>query len=151
MSLLNTDMGREQDHMARFLHMAKDYARKQGFKGTFFIEPKPMEPTTHQYDFDAAACLNFIRAYGLEDRVKLNIETNHATLAGHTMMHELIYASIQGALGSIDANTGRGLVMVFDGLPDWHGAIVIQASAVDTSAKCYRIDEFEANLARSVN
>lgn len=102
----NTDMKRELDHLARFMHMARDYARSIGFRGQFLFEPKPKEPTKHQYDFDAAACLNFIRQYGLLDVVKLNIETNHATLAGHSMMHELEYASIQGVLGSIDANTG---------------------------------------------
>jgi xylose isomerase len=102
----NTNMKRELDHLARFMHMAADYAKSIGFKGQFLFEPKPKEPTKHQYDFDAAACLNFIRQYGLLDVVKLNIETNHATLAGHSMMHELEYASIQGALGSIDANTG---------------------------------------------
>lgn len=106
MNLYNTDMKRELDHLARFMHMAADHARNIGFKGQFLFEPKPKEPTKHQYDFDAAACLNFLRAYGLLDKVKLNIETNHATLAGHTMMHELAYASLQGALGSIDANTG---------------------------------------------
>jgi xylose isomerase len=105
-NLFNTDMKRELDHLARFMHMAVDYAKKIGFKGQFLFEPKPKEPTKHQYDFDAAACLNFCRANGLMDHVKLNIETNHATLAGHTMMHELEYARIQGALGSIDANTG---------------------------------------------
>ncbi|MFN9717401.1 MAG: xylose isomerase [Planctomycetota bacterium] len=102
----NTDMKRELDHLARFMLMAHDYAKSIGFKGQFLFEPKPKEPTRHQYDFDAAACLNFIRQYGLLDVVKLNIETNHATLAGHSMMHELEYASIQGVLGSIDANTG---------------------------------------------
>lgn len=102
----NTNMKRELDHLARFMHLANDYAKSIGFKGQFLFEPKPKEPTKHQYDFDAAACLNFIRQYGLLDVVKLNIETNHATLAGHSMMHELEYASIQGALGSIDANTG---------------------------------------------
>ncbi len=106
MNLYNTDMKRELDHLARFMHMANDYAKSIGFTGQFLFEPKPKEPTKHQYDFDAAACLNFIRQYGLLEFVKLNIETNHATLAGHTMMHELEYASIQGALGSIDANTG---------------------------------------------
>lgn len=106
MSLYNTNMKRELDHLARFMHMAVDHARQIGFKGQFLFEPKPKEPTKHQYDFDAAACLNFLRSYGLIDHVKLNIETNHATLAGHTMMHELEYARIQGALGSIDANTG---------------------------------------------
>ena len=103
---LNTDMQRELDHLAKFMHMAVDYAKKIGFTGQFLFEPKPKEPTKHQYDFDAAACLNFIRANGLEDYVKLNIETNHATLAGHTMEHELDYAGGQGFLGSIDANTG---------------------------------------------
>lgn len=106
MNLYNTDMKRELDHLARFMHMAHDYAKEIGFTGQFLFEPKPKEPTKHQYDFDAAACLNFIRQYGLLDVVKLNIETNHATLAGHTMMHELEYARIQNALGSIDANTG---------------------------------------------
>ncbi len=104
--LYNTDMKRELDHLARFFHMAVDYAKKIGFKGQFLIEPKPKEPTKHQYDSDAAACLNFLRAYDLLPYFKLNIETNHATLAGHTMMHELDYAGHQGALGSIDANTG---------------------------------------------
>jgi xylose isomerase len=110
MNLYNTDMKREIDHFATFMHMAVDHAKSIGFTGQFLFEPKPKEPTKHQYDFDAAACLNFIRQYGLEEQVKLNIETNHATLAGHTMMHELIYASIQGALGSIDANTGDMLL-----------------------------------------
>lgn len=105
-NLYNTDMKRELDHLARFFHMAVDYAKKIGFKGQFLIEPKPKEPTKHQYDSDAAACLNFLRAYDLLPYFKLNIETNHATLAGHTMMHELDYAGYQGALGSIDANTG---------------------------------------------
>jgi xylose isomerase len=105
-NLYNTDMQRELDHFARFMHLAHDHAKSIGFKGQFLFEPKPKEPTKHQYDFDAAACINFIRANGLEQVVKLNIETNHATLAGHTMMHELEYARIQGYLGSIDANTG---------------------------------------------
>jgi xylose isomerase len=104
--LYNTDMKRELDHLAKFFHMAVDYAKKIGFKGQFLIEPKPKEPTKHQYDSDAAACLNFLRAYDLLPYFKLNLETNHATLAGHTMMHELDYAGFQGALGSIDANTG---------------------------------------------
>ena len=105
-NLLNTDMKRELDHMARFMHLAVDYANEIGFTGQFLIEPKPKEPTKHQYDSDAAACINYLRAYDLLDHFKLNIETNHATLAGHTMMHELDYAGHQGALGSIDANTG---------------------------------------------
>jgi len=105
-TLWNTDMKRELDHLARFMHMAVDYAKKIGFTGQFYFEPKPKEPTKHQYDFDAAACINFLRAYGLGDRVKLNIETNHATLAGHTVEHELEYAGHQGFLGSVDANTG---------------------------------------------
>ncbi|WP_168566094.1 xylose isomerase [Crateriforma spongiae] len=104
--LYNTDMKRELDHLGRFFHMAVDYAKEIGFKGQFLIEPKPKEPTKHQYDSDAAACLNFLRAYDLTDHFKLNIETNHATLAGHEMMHELEYAGMQGMLGSIDANTG---------------------------------------------
>jgi xylose isomerase len=105
-NLYNTDMRRELDHLGAFLHMAVDYAKEIGFRGQFLIEPKPKEPTKHQYDSDAAACINFLRAYDLLDHFRLNIETNHATLAGHTMMHELEYAGIQGALGSIDANTG---------------------------------------------
>ncbi len=105
-SLLNTDMGRELDHMARFLTMAKDYARSQGFTGTFFIEPKPMEPSKHQYDFDAATSIGFIRKYGLQDDFKLNIEVNHATLAQHTFEHELAVAANENMLGSIDANRG---------------------------------------------
>jgi xylose isomerase len=109
-NLFNTDMKRELDNLARFFHMAVDYANKIGFHGTFLIEPKPKEPTKHQYDSDAAACINFLRAYDLTDRFKLNIETNHATLAGHTMMHELDYAGMQHLLGSIDANTGDMLL-----------------------------------------
>ena len=105
-NLLNTNMERELDHLARFFHLAVDYAKEIGFTGQFLIEPKPKEPTKHQYDFDAAACINFLRAYGLTDHFKLNIETNHATLAAHTMQHELEYAGMQGLLGSIDANTG---------------------------------------------
>lgn len=105
-TLLNTDMKREMDHLAKFFHMAVDYAKKIGFKGQFLIEPKPKEPTKHQYDYDCAAVVAFLRTYGLQDHFKLNIETNHATLAGHTMQHELAYASAQGMLGSIDANTG---------------------------------------------
>ncbi len=106
MSLLNTEMKREQDHLARFLTMARDYARNQGFKGTFFIEPKPMEPSKHQYDFDSATVIGFLRAHGLDKDFKLNIETNHATLAGHTMEHELQVAADANMLGSIDANRG---------------------------------------------
>lgn len=106
MSLLNTNMKRELDHLARFLHMAKDYARSQGFKGTFFIEPKPMEPTKHQYDFDAATVISFLREYDLMDDFKLNLEVNHATLAQHTFQHELQVAAGAGLLGSIDANRG---------------------------------------------
>lgn len=106
MSLLNTDMKREQDHIATFFHMARDYARKCGFRGNFFIEPKPMEPTKHQYDFDAATVIGFLRKYDLMDDFKLNIEVNHATLAGHTFQHELQVAANEGLLGSIDANRG---------------------------------------------
>ncbi|MBC8126552.1 MAG: xylose isomerase [Gloeobacteraceae cyanobacterium ES-bin-144] len=105
-TLLNTNMKRELDHLARFLHMAVDYKKEIGFKGQFYIEPKPQEPTTHQYDSDSAACLNFLREYDLLEHFKLNIETNHATLAGHTMEHELTVAYEAGALGSIDANMG---------------------------------------------
>ena len=106
MSLLNTDMGRELDHLGNFLNICKDYARKQGFTGTFLIEPKPMEPTKHQYDFDSATSIGFINKYGLQDDFKLNIEVNHATLAGHTFEHELQVAVDNGMLGSIDANRG---------------------------------------------
>lgn len=106
MSLLNTNMKLEQDNIGRFLGMARDYARKEGFKGNFFIEPKPMEPTKHQYDFDAATSINSIREYGLQDDFKLNIEVNHATLAQHTFQHELQVAANAGMLGSIDANRG---------------------------------------------
>ncbi len=106
MSLLNTNMKREQEHLARFLHMAKDYARKNGFKGWFFIEPKPMEPTKHQYDFDSATVIGFLRHFGLDKDFKLNIEVNHATLAGHSFQHDLQVAADAGMLGSIDANRG---------------------------------------------
>jgi xylose isomerase len=106
MSLLNTDMKREKEHLGRFLTMARDYARKQGFKGTFLIEPKPMEPTKHQYDFDTETVIGFLRYFGLEKDFKLNIEVNHATLAGHTFQHELQCAADAGLLGSIDANRG---------------------------------------------
>jgi xylose isomerase len=109
-NLWNTDMKRELDHLAQFLHMAVDYAQEIGFTGQFYIEPKPKEPTKHQYDSDAAACMNFLRAYDLEEHLKLNLETNHATLAGHTMMHEMDAAASQGMLGSIDANTGDELL-----------------------------------------
>src|SRR4051812_11826129 len=105
-TLWNTNMKRELDHLGRFLQMAVDYKKQIGFGGQFYIEPKPKEPTKHQYDSDAAACLNFLREYGLKDHLKLNLETNHATLAGHTMQHELEVAAAAGALGSIDANTG---------------------------------------------
>src|SRR5215468_9764757 len=105
-NLWNTDIKREFDHLAAFMHMAVDYARQIGFSGQFYFEPKPKEPTQHQYDYDVANCINFLRSYGLADHIKMNIETNHATLAGHTMQHELEYAGSQGFLGSIDANTG---------------------------------------------
>jgi xylose isomerase len=105
-TLLNTDMKRELEHLARFFHMAVDYKKKIGFTGQFLIEPKPKEPTAHQYDSDAAACLNFLRQYDLTKEFKLNLETNHATLAGHSMMHDMIVASSAGLLGSVDANRG---------------------------------------------
>lgn len=105
-TLLNTDMKLEQDNFARLLHMAVDYAKEIGFKGQFYIEPKPKEPTKHQYDFDSATVISFLRTYGLVDHFKLNIETNHATLAMHTVNHELRVAADQGLLGSIDANQG---------------------------------------------
>jgi xylose isomerase len=106
MSLLNTDMTRELDHMGRFLGMARDYARSEGFKGNFFIEPKPMEPMKHQYDFDAATAIGFLNKYGLQDDFKLNIEVNHATLAQHTFQHEIEVAAGANMLGSLDANRG---------------------------------------------
>jgi len=106
MSLLNTNMQRELDHMAKFLHMAKDYARRNGFKGSFLIEPKPMEPSKHQYDFDTATVIGFLNKYGLAGDFKMNIEVNHATLAGHTFQHELQVASDAGLFASIDANRG---------------------------------------------
>jgi xylose isomerase len=105
-TLLNTNMKREQEHFAQFLHTARDYARKNGFKGTFFIEPKPCEPTKHQYDYDCATVIGFLQKYKLLDDFKLNIEVNHATLAGHTFQHELQVAADAGLLGSIDANRG---------------------------------------------
>jgi xylose isomerase len=109
-TLLNTDMGLELDHLGRFLQMARDYGRKQGFKGDFYIEPKPKEPTKHQYDFDVATCANFLRKYDLIKDFKMNIEANHATLAGHTFQHELRTASVNGIFGSIDANQGDMLL-----------------------------------------
>ncbi len=109
-TLLNTDLKREMDHLGAFMHMAVDYKKKIGFRGPFYIEPKPKEPTKHQYDSDAAACLNFLRQYDLMDHFKLNLETNHATLAGHTMHHEMEVAAAAGALGSIDANMGDVLL-----------------------------------------
>jgi xylose isomerase len=109
-TLLNTDMKRELDNLANLLHLSVDYAKKIGFTGQFYIEPKPREPTTHQYDSDSAACLNFLRQYGLMDHFKLNLETNHATLAGHTMLHEMTVAIDANALGSVDANQGDELV-----------------------------------------
>ena len=106
MTLHNTDTKRELDHMAQFLTMARDYGRKNGFTGTFLIEPKPMEPTKHQYDFDSQTVIGFLRQYGLDKDFKLNIEVNHATLAGHTFAHDLRFAADAGLLGSIDANKG---------------------------------------------
>lgn len=106
MTLLNTDMKREKEHFARFLHTAKDYARRNGFKGMFFIEPKPCEPSKHQYDYDSETVIGFLRQYDLLGDFKLNIEVNHATLAGHTFQHELQVAADAGMLGSIDANRG---------------------------------------------
>lgn len=106
MSLLNTNMKKEIEHLGRFLGMARDYARGQGFKGTFFIEPKPCEPTKHQYDYDCATVIGFLKSFGLDKDFKINIEVNHATLAGHTFQHELQVAADAGMLGSIDANRG---------------------------------------------
>ena len=106
MSLLNTNMQKEKEHFATFLHTAKDYARRNGFTGTFFIEPKPCEPSKHQYDYDSETVIGFLRQYDLLNDFKLNIEVNHATLAGHTFQHELQVAADAGMLGSIDANRG---------------------------------------------
>jgi len=109
-TLLNTDMKRELDHLARFLHLAVDYKKQIRFKGQFYIEPKPKEPTKHQYDFDAASCHAFLQQYGLVGHLKLNIEANHATLAGHAFIHELAYCVANGILGSVDANRGDELL-----------------------------------------
>lgn len=109
-NLYNTDLKREFDHLAKFLHMAVEYRNKIGLDAQFLIEPKPKEPTTHQYDSDAAACMAFLRTYGLEKEFKFNLETNHATLAGHSMFHEMTYAASYGMLGSIDANRGDELI-----------------------------------------
>src|SRR5262249_14593150 len=109
-NLYNTDLKRELDHLARFFHLAVDYRKRIGFTGQFLIEPKPKEPTVHQYDYDAANVIAFLRGYGLAEHFKLNLETNHATLAGHTMMHEMAYASAYGMLGSVDANRGDPLL-----------------------------------------
>lgn len=109
-TLLNTDMKIELDNLARFFHMAKDYAKEIGFDGQFLIEPKPKEPTSHQYDFDVASGYAFLQHYGLDDVFKFNIEANHATLAGHTFEHELHYARIHNMLGSVDANQGHPLL-----------------------------------------
>src|SRR5258706_5220315 len=106
MSLLNTNMKREKEHFARFLHTAKDYARRNGFKGSFFIEPKPCEPSKHQYDYDAATVIGFLKQFDLIDDFKLNVEVNHATLAGHTFVHEMQVAADDGRLGSMNANRG---------------------------------------------
>jgi len=106
MSLLNTNMKREKEHFAKFLHASKNYARANGFTGTFFIEPKPCEPSKHQYDYDAETVIGFLRQYDLLNDFKLNLEVNHATLAGHTMQHEMQTAADAGMLGSLDANRG---------------------------------------------
>jgi xylose isomerase len=106
LSLLNTDLKREREHLARFLGLARDYGRQQGFTGKFLIEPKPMEPSKHQYDYDAATVIGFLREFDLQDDFALNLEVNHATLAGHTFEHELQVAASAGMLGSIDANRG---------------------------------------------
>ncbi len=106
MSLLNTDQKRDKEHLAQMLTIARDYARSKGFTGTFLIEPKPMEPTKHQYDVDTETVVGFLKTYGLDKDFKVNIEVNHATLAGHTFEHELAVAVDNGMLGSIDANRG---------------------------------------------
>lgn len=109
-TLLNTDMEKELDHLAAFLHMAVDYRNKIGFNGQFYIEPKPCEPTKHQYDFDCANAMAFLHNYHLEDELQFNVEANHATLAGHTFHHELEYARVNDMLGSVDANRGDTLI-----------------------------------------
>jgi xylose isomerase len=109
-TLINTDVALELDNLGKFLTLARDYARANGFKGDFYIEPKPKEPTKHQYDFDVATCANFLRTYGLMDDFRMNIEANHATLAGHTFQHELRMATVNGIFGSIDANQGDMLL-----------------------------------------
>jgi xylose isomerase len=107
MSILNTDLKKEKEHLARFLSLSRDYARKQGFKGAFYIEPKPMEPTKHQYDYDTETVIGFLKANGLDADFRLNIEANHAELAGHDFVHELETAAAAGLLGSVDANRGE--------------------------------------------
>jgi xylose isomerase len=107
MSILNTDLKKEKDHLAKFLGLARDYARSQGFKGAFYIEPKPMEPTKHQYDYDTETVIGFLRYYGLDKDFRLNIEANHAELAGHDFAHELETAAAAGLFGSVDANRGE--------------------------------------------
>ena len=109
-TLLNTDVKFEQENIAGLMHMAVDYGRKIGFKGDFYIEPKPKEPMKHQYDFDAATAIGFLRQYGLDKDFKMNIEANHATLAGHTFQHELRISAVNGMLGSVDANQGDYLL-----------------------------------------
>jgi xylose isomerase len=109
MSLLNTDLKKEKDHLAQFLTMARDYGRKRGFKGPFYIEPKPMEPSKHQYDFDSETVIGFLRHYGLDKDFRLNIEANHAELAGHDFVHELETAAASGFFGSVDANRGDAM------------------------------------------
>ena len=109
-TLLNTDMKFEQENIAALMHMAVDYGRSIGFTGDFYIEPKPKEPMKHQYDFDAATAIGFLRQYGLDKDFKMNIEANHATLAGHTFQHDLRVSAINGMLGSVDANQGDYLL-----------------------------------------
>ena len=132
-SLINTNMQQEREQMAAFLHMAKDYARAQGFKGALYIEPKPGEPMTHQYDYDAATVLGFLREFNLQDDFRLNIEANHCTLAGHTFAHDLMLAASAGMLGSVDANAGSILGWDTDEYPSnlyecvWALLIILQS------------------------
>ncbi|WP_316789375.1 xylose isomerase [Pedobacter frigoris] len=158
MSLLNTDMKREQEHLARFLHTAKDYARKNGFKGTFFIEPKPCEPTKHQYDYDSATVLGFLQKYDLLNDFKLNLEVNHATLAGHTFQHELQVAADAGMLGSIDANRGdyqngwdtdqfpNNINEIVESMLIIHGSGGLQGGGINFDAKIRRNSTDPADL-----
>jgi len=149
-TLLNTNMKQEREQMAAMLHMAVDYAKKAGFKGMFFIEPKPKEPSTHQYDYDAATTLGFLREFGLLDRFMLNIEANHATLASHTFEHEIMTASIAGKLGSLDINRGdTNLGWDTDQFPtDLHSATMAMLVVLGQGGLKYGGMNFDAKVRR---